>query len=578
MNGSPLRLSPAVGVVAALLAASPASAAEWHVSPGGSPSGDGSAANPWDLATAFAQPVTVQPGDTIWLHGGTYGDGGNQPFACELDGTETAPIVVRQFPGERATIDGGIAANGEWTWFWGFSITNHGTQRNVQAEAGSPNARLGGINMVARGQRLINLVIHNTGHPAIGFWRPVGDGGEVYGCLIWGNGIYDPSFPPPGIRGNGTYSQNQDGWRTIADNISFRNFTEGLDASSDGTSWVNGFVFAGNVAFDNGWANLFTQTRNNPMERLRVLGNFTYRRWTDSRKSSAQFGYYNTIQHVDVVVRGNHFVMGSDDDRAFFLKHWRDIDVSGNTFVSRSTLAMWDAGTPPGSLRWDDNDYWYAGDGTPFILGDSVTGDAPATFLDWDGWRAATGFDAASRYHAAAPTGVEIYVRRNKYEPERAHVIVYNWDLRSGVDLDATGVLEPGQTYRFVDAQNYFGAPVAEGTYDGSPITLPMNLTEVSPILGDVTHYENLHTAPEFAVFVLTAGDALVPAADEEDVWNEDGWPPDSSPDASGDVPGGNGGGGCACAVPGGGGRGGECAWSIALLAATVAARRRRQG
>ena len=41
-----------------------------YVSPTGSPTGDGSAAQPWDLATAFSGPATVQPGDTVWLRGG----------------------------------------------------------------------------------------------------------------------------------------------------------------------------------------------------------------------------------------------------------------------------------------------------------------------------------------------------------------------------------------------------------------------------------------------------------------------------------------------------------------------------
>src|SRR5690242_13131409 len=75
----------------------------YHVSAGGSPGGDGSSGRPWDLATALdADKRIVHPGDTVWLHGGTY----SGAFVTCLSGTATDQIVFRQFPGERATIDG----------------------------------------------------------------------------------------------------------------------------------------------------------------------------------------------------------------------------------------------------------------------------------------------------------------------------------------------------------------------------------------------------------------------------------------------------------------------------------------
>src|ERR1700741_5077229 len=75
----------------------------FYVSPDGTPYGDGSAAHPWDLKTALAQPSAVRPGDTIWLRGGIY----RGTYDANLNGTSTAPIKVRQYPGERAIIDGG---------------------------------------------------------------------------------------------------------------------------------------------------------------------------------------------------------------------------------------------------------------------------------------------------------------------------------------------------------------------------------------------------------------------------------------------------------------------------------------
>ncbi len=85
-SGRPVRCSPPISTS----------------SPNGSPSGNGSINSPWDLQTALNQPSTVHPGDTIWLRGGTYVG----HFTSNLNGTSSSPIIVRQYAGERATIDG----------------------------------------------------------------------------------------------------------------------------------------------------------------------------------------------------------------------------------------------------------------------------------------------------------------------------------------------------------------------------------------------------------------------------------------------------------------------------------------
>src|SRR5688572_6291075 len=80
--------------------ASLACGGEFFVAPDGKADNDGTRESPWDLATALAHPAAVKPGDTIWLRGGTYGGG----LTSKLQGAPDKAIVVRQFPGERATI------------------------------------------------------------------------------------------------------------------------------------------------------------------------------------------------------------------------------------------------------------------------------------------------------------------------------------------------------------------------------------------------------------------------------------------------------------------------------------------
>src|SRR5208282_5470500 len=47
-------------------------ASTFYISPTGTAGGDGSINNPWDVYTAFNQPASVKPGDTLWLRGGIY--------------------------------------------------------------------------------------------------------------------------------------------------------------------------------------------------------------------------------------------------------------------------------------------------------------------------------------------------------------------------------------------------------------------------------------------------------------------------------------------------------------------------
>ncbi|HKC47571.1 MAG TPA: hypothetical protein VKB63_08220, partial [Gemmatimonadales bacterium] len=78
-----------------------------YVAPQGTPAGNGSVQRPWDLQFALSGAQgRVHAGDTVWLRGGTY----HGAFRTALDGGAGRWIVFRQYPGERATIDGTLRA------------------------------------------------------------------------------------------------------------------------------------------------------------------------------------------------------------------------------------------------------------------------------------------------------------------------------------------------------------------------------------------------------------------------------------------------------------------------------------
>jgi hypothetical protein len=68
----------------------------------GDAAGDGSAKKPWKTIEAAVK--RLGPGDTLYLHGGTYFEN----VTVGLAGTAKAPITIRAVPGELAIIDGGL--------------------------------------------------------------------------------------------------------------------------------------------------------------------------------------------------------------------------------------------------------------------------------------------------------------------------------------------------------------------------------------------------------------------------------------------------------------------------------------
>jgi hypothetical protein len=478
---------------------SPTQGAQYYVAPNGTSSGDGSIGRPWNLATALSQPTTVKAGATIWLRGGTYGTGGTTLFTSKLTGTSSAPIIVRQYPGERATVDGGIKAKGAYTWFWGFEITNSSPNRD-RISSDLNVDRPAGLFLYGNGNKAINLVIDNVGRAGVlglGPWVTLNPGAshEIYGTIFWGNGIYDTSTQS-GTRGDGVYLNSGEPNPSLAlveDCISFRNFLMGFKVYSEWSNvHTNNFTLNGNVTFDHQFLwNLVVSNVDHAMKGLKVTNNYTWQP-ASLKQDSVKLGD-TSVQHVDAVIRDNYFVSGTIGFGAMYVNGFSTLEATGNTVVSPNVIAQWNPGATSTSLQWDRNTY-YGGSSTPFKYKGSS--------MSYPSWESATHFDANSGHTSALPSANKVIVRPNKYEKGRANVVVYNWNRDSTVNVDLSGVLQSGASYEIRDAQNYFGNPVASGVYNGGAVSLPMNLTEVSPIVGN-RHVANVHTDSEFGVFVV---------------------------------------------------------------------------
>src|SRR5206468_7060903 len=98
-------------------------------------------------------------------------------------------------------------------------------------------------------------------------------------------------------------------------------------------------------------------------------------------------------------------------------------------------------------------------------------------------------------------TGTRVFVRPNRYEAGRAHIIVYNWDNLSHVTVDVSSVLSPRTPYEVRNAQDFFAPPVLSGVFDGELLELPMSGLTVAAPTGPLLTPPP--TGPTFNVFIL---------------------------------------------------------------------------
>jgi hypothetical protein len=434
---------------------------EWYVAPEGSTRGAGTYESPLDLRSALSKQSPARPGDTVWLKGGVY----RGRFDSFLLGTSSAPIIVRQLPGHRATIDSNdgtlnpvegalsIRSDGGYVWYWGFEVMNSDSKRTSAADDAFPHDlyRANGVNVYASNVKLINMVIHDVDNGVF-----VGDlphNVEINGLLSYYNG-HDGA---DSAWGHGIYVQNQ--WaaepRVIRDAITASNFSHGLHAYGGADRGLNAIRLEGNISFQNGILSRFHLARNLLLGGLAVargaavINNYTYYSRPDGENN---LGY--SAGAPGAVVTGNYFVSGRQ------------------------------------SLVWVGPSASVMADNVFFGL------TTPATLT--------TTFPSNTYYGNRRPTNMWYFVRPNQYEAGRANVAVYNWPRESevSIDLSSTG-LRSGSRYEIRDVHDYFGTPVVSDIYDGKPVTLPLAAREVARPAGNIPTALPVHTLPEFGAFVV---------------------------------------------------------------------------
>lgn len=462
-------------------------ARSWYVAPDANALGDGTRTRPWMLATALNHPTTVQPGDTIWLLGGTY----RGEFTSRLTGTAQRPIVVRQAAGARATVDGRFQIDGAHTWYWGFEVMYSDPKRESTVAGSDPtDMPRERMTVFVNGPytKLIHLVIHDMGDGI--FSGSAAEGAEFYGLVLYNNGWIGPD------RGHGhnMYLQNRNATKLVADNAVWNAFATGIKLYGSSAAFVQNVEVRGNTSFLNGGpaSHVFGYMHNTfaegggvgALRNIRYVGNsFFHANPGDDnfRMNCTGCSVGTGLTFTDNTVYGESQ-----------FHEWFDVVVARNRFTTGSTAvsgqnSLVSLRAPTDSMlrthRWSDNRYASPTNGgtlRPFYSVRS-TGGARHNFSEW---RGQVGFDQSGSTFTDGPfSGVDVIVRPSPYEPGRALVTVWNWSGASSASVDVTGVLAPGDQYTVHHVYDVFGTPVASGTYTGGTLAIPVRaLTPPLPI------------------------------------------------------------------------------------------------
>jgi hypothetical protein len=474
-----------------VLAALKVQARDLYVSPDATPPGAGTLGQPHDLATALQGPVG-RPGDTFWLRGGNYSLG---HVHTRIAGAPGEPITFRVIPGERARVDGSINFFDSvgYVILRDFELFSSDTNRaSSQTGVGfdvTDISIIPGIASFAPNLSFINLVVHDqTRH---GFYlSQISSNNLVYGCVIYNNGWVSPD----NAEGHGIYAQGALGKQEFADNLVFQSSGANLHVYESGEGQrLMGLTLDGNVAFLAGGIQMVRPYRD------WIVGVDAPAISVDGIVLKNNMSHYAAMQveigregiNGSVALLNNYFPQG------LLLNNWTTAAVAGNLFAAapgNPVVALDQTGVSLAAV-WDNNAYVHTVAGGNFAINTNA--------YSFPEWQSATGYDQNSTYRTGTLSGTSVFVRPNRYEPGRAHIVVYNWDSLSHVTVDVSSVLAPGAAYELRNAQDFFAPPVLSGVFDPAHPELELPMTGLSVAAPTGPLLTPAPTGPMFNCFVL---------------------------------------------------------------------------
>lgn len=473
-----------------------AQANDLYVATNGTPSGPGTMAQPYDLATAISS--RGQPGDTFWLRGGTYTIG---HINTTNQGAPGQSITYCELPGEHARVNGSLEFYGSSgnMILRDFELFSSDTNR-VSSQTGvgfNPTdiTPLTGISSFVPSMSFINLIIHDATREGI-YVSQQGSNDLIYGCVIYNNGWRSPD----NAEGHGIYVQGEDGDREIDDDLVFNNAGVDLHIYENDTNYLYlaGITLNGNVAFNGG------ALQNVRLYRDIIVGVDPPALSADRIVFKNNLGYLpaNPTNGVDDAcqigregINGGVAILNNYLPAGLEVNNWTIAAVSGNSISCETTnfVVSLDEAQATLSAAWNNNIYVVPATSQGFL--------SDTDMLTFAQWQSVTGYDLNSTYTTETPGPNRTFIETNAYEPGRANIIVYNWTNQTNVAVDVSSALAYGTSFEVRNAEDYFAPPVVSGVFTNQVLNLPMTGLTVAVPNGPML--TPAPTGPTFNVFVL---------------------------------------------------------------------------
>lgn len=404
--------------------------------------------------------------------------------------------------GALVVVGGGpLYIEGSNTTYRDLEVTNSRPSRDGNSE----NQEIGrgnGVTVVGNSNKLVNLIIHDNLSGI--FTSSVSSNTEIYGCLIYNNGMHSRrgGSDEDGL-GHGLYLENRSGYSRVYEDIILNSFNLGMQGYGVTAPYIGGDIRG--TVFSNSGSPLGKFGNLNQRNYNLIIGPDSQASPTASLREShiyhpdttsgysVKFGYGAGVNSG--TISDNYFVGGGT---LFEIANTSSASISGNHFYSSRSDSVYVITSGGMSYSWNNNTYH--GAGSRQVFGIAGTG----TFA-FSSWKSTTGFDSNSSATGSAMPD-RVIVRPNSYEQGRANVLIYSYSGAStaSVNLSSAG-LANGQRYTIRNAQNYFGAPVASGTYNSSSATITVPLTGAAATVATPTGhgFTPASTCPKFCPMIV---------------------------------------------------------------------------
>ena len=490
---------------------------EFHVFPvngnsiKGTPQGDGTLKNPWDLQTALSQTSErVNGGDIIWLHKGTY----KGRFKSLLQSTiKNKYVTVSAFKNDKVILNGNVEEKGNYVLqvngsnviYKNFEITYLGNFSRIKTDQ---NFRVAtGINHI-KGEdcKFLNLVIHNIPGSGFGSWKATG-GTVIEDCVIYNNGYLDARG-----HGVGIYIQNQsEKTRLINNNIIFNNYYKGIEvwSASSGSNFefVKNITLSNNSIFNNGSPsgkyvdNLIVASNDskgvNVAKYIKVVDNVFYHNVDFANKKNYGYGSsltlgYTSNSPVEDVTISNNTIIGKNN--AFSLSHIKSGTIENNViyagYIHLNTSVL--KGFKANSIKLNKNTYY-----TRKLSGFRFNKHRDYTIKDWQK-EFKTDRDSELKLLSSFEINPVLKVQKLNTNSNQFNITLLEKD-GNDVEVDfANFNIKEGMNYRIYDIENRAVVIKLGKVASNLKIEFPMSKTQLEMPLHNTTATK---TANNFGVY-----------------------------------------------------------------------------